>query len=220
MVLSLQKEQARIKTASEELEGLLWLPEDASGVVVFANAGRSHRLRLPGDYLASALREARLATLSLDLSIQPPAAGQDPPEAPDATLTRRLRAACDWLGEYRPTADLPLGLCGVGHGAGAVMLVAAGLGRRVCALVARGTRPERATIEMLPKVSAPTLLIVGGLDEYAADRNRVAYAALRCRKRFEIIPGATQAFDEPGSLEVVARLARNWFVQHVHYATI
>jgi len=95
--------------------------------------------------------------------------------------------------------------------------LAAARRRDICAIVLRGGRPDLGS-QALAKVVAPTLLIVGSLDDGVIDANRTAYATLECKKRLEIIPGATQAFDEPGSLEVVARLARGWFLQHTHFA--
>jgi putative phosphoribosyl transferase len=112
---------------------------------------------------------------------------------------------------------LPIGLFGAGNCAAAALQVAAARGRVISALVSRGGRPDLACQDTLGKISAPTLLIVGGLDDRSIETNRNAYAALRCKKRFEIIPGATHSFEEPGNLEVVARLARGWFLQHNHF---
>jgi putative phosphoribosyl transferase len=213
MASSLHKEQVRINADNEELHATLWMPEPADGVIIFASENVNRRLDPHSDYLASIMREVRLATLSLEIM---PSGSASPP-GDEAALARRVRAAADWLAGYPPTAGLPLGLCGVGAGASPALLVAADLGRRVCALVVRGGQPDRSSLSALVKISAPTLLIVAGLDEGAAERNRAAYAALRCRKRFEIIPGASRSFDEPGNPEVVVRLMRSWFVQQVHY---
>lgn len=217
MALSLHSEQVWIDFGDQELRGELWMPDEAAGVIVFGNEGDGARPRPYGDYLASALRAAHLATFSLELPL-PSEPARSPPQDCETALTPSLRAACDWLGQYQPTAGLPLGLCGVGHNACAAFLVAAELGRSLCALVVRGARPDPSVLDSLEKISAPTLLIVGSLDEGGAEKNRIAYVALRCRKRLEIIPGATRSFDEAGIFEVVVRLMRSWFVQQVHFA--
>lgn len=213
MVLSIQVETVKIAAGEVAMEGVLWLPQDHAGVVVFASASSGNRARPPNDYVASALRNARLGTLWLDLQAQEGASTQQ--AHPDiAVLTARLNAACDWLRQNEATRDLPVGLFGASYGAAAVLQLAAARGRGICAVVLRGGRPDLAAHGTLGKISAPTLLIVGGLDDLVIGTNRAAYAALRCKKRFEIVPGATHSFEEPGSPEVVARLARSWFLQH------
>ena len=135
----------------------------------------------------------------------------------DALLAARLNAVCDWLQRYEPVRELPLGLYGAGPSAPAV-LQAAAEHESIAAVVSRGGRPDTVDHGSLGKVSAPTLLIVGGLDDGGVKLHRSAYRALHCKKRFEIIPGATHSFEEPGSLEVVARLTRGWFLQHAKTA--
>ena len=132
-----------------------------------------------------------------------------------ALLTRRLNAAADWLEKNDSTASLPLGLFGASTGAAAALQVAATRGAGIAAIVSRGGRPDLAGRQALESVRAPTLLIVGGLDAIVIDLNRAAFAALRCEKRIEIVPGATHLFEEPGTLESVAGLARDWFLQHM-----
>jgi putative phosphoribosyl transferase len=213
MVLSIHSETVRIKTGQADMEGALWLPDEHTGVILFAGEGNGNRLKPPSDYVASALCNAHLATLWLDLPAPQLAHnGRGPPDA--SALPQRLDAACDWLAEHGADRNLPIGLLGTGNGANAVLQLAASHGRRIAAVVLRGGRPDPSFRTMLGKISAPTLLIVGGLDEAALPLNRAIYAALRCKKRFEIIPGATRSFGEPGSLEVVARLARSWFLRH------
>lgn len=216
MELSIRSERVRIRTEVGELDAILWLPEEAVGMIVFANENGGQRLRPAGDYLPSVLRNARFGTLVFDLAAGTmPGANASPDRVEDQDAAARccVRAACDWVRGDERMAELPLGLTGVGHGAAAVLHAAAELGRRVCALVARGMQIGPGA--NLARISAPTLLIAGSLDEGAVEKSRSAYAALRCKKRFEIIPGATRAFDEPGCLEVAARLARCWFLQHV-----
>lgn len=202
-----------IGTGADTLEGVLWLPEDYIGVILFAAGSGGNRLKPPNDYVASVLRGARLGTLWIDLLTAQDKQQRDP-VSDVALLVQRLNAACDWLRQHEATRDLPIGLFGANIGATAVMQLAAGQGRGIAAIVLRGGRPDLAGQGTVARISAPTLLIVGGLDDGVIAPNRSAYAALRCQKRFEIIPGATHAFDEPGSMEVVARLARGWFLRH------
>lgn len=198
------------------MDALFWLPEEPFGTVLIAHAGIGGRLASPNDYVGSILRSARFATLCVDL-LQPQEAGGCMDRFDAAVLAQRLGAACDWLSLEEATRDLPLGLFGTGHASAAALRCAASRGRGISGLVTRGGRPELAGQHALSKVSAPTMLIVGGLDELAVRMHRVACAALHCRKRLEIIPGATPLFDEPGNLEVVARLARGWFQAHSRF---
>lgn len=210
---SIRTETVKIDAGAHTLNGMLWLPEDPMGVVLFINGSNNSRIKPPNDYVACMLRTARLGTLWLDLA--PSGDAGSVHRQPDIDgLTERLKAACTWLRQHNTTQELPLALFGVSHGAAAALQVAAALGRGICAIVLRGGRPDLAEHGTLTKISAPTLLIVGGLDDGVIDTNRAAYAALRCKKRFEIVPGATHSFEEPGSLEVVARMSRGWFLQH------
>jgi putative phosphoribosyl transferase len=219
MTLPTQSERVRIQAGDVEMEGMLWLPEDHIGIVLFAHGGGSNRVTPPNDYVASVLRDARLGTFWLDL-LAPEEARSHRARCDIALLTERLSAACDWLRHYGATSEHPIGLFGAGNAAAAAFQLAAVRGRAIAAIVSRGGRPDLACQTTLGKISVPTLLIVGGLDDGVVEINRAAYAALRCKKRFEIIPGATHAFEEPGNLEVVARLARGWFLQHSYSAHV
>lgn len=212
MVLSIQVEPVRIATDKLTMEGMLWLPEEHAGVVLFVGGSGFNRVRPPNDYVASVLRNARLGTLWLDLLPQETSTQSAHPDI--GKLSERVGAACIWLRRQDATCDLPIGLFAVGSGAAAALQVAAALGRGISALVLRSARPELVAHGTLTRIMAPTMLIVGGLDDGVIGTNRAAYAALRCKKRFEIVPGATHSFEEPGNLEVVARLARAWFLQH------
>lgn len=213
MALSIQSERIRIQAGKFEMDGMLRLPQEQLGVVLFASGTGSNRIKPPNDYVGSVLRSARLGTLWLEL-FTPQEARSLQAGVDVELLTQRLGAACDWLQQHETTRDLPIGMFGASTGAAAVMQLAAARGRAISAIVSRGGRPDLAGHGMLGKISAPTLLIVGGLDDGGVGLNRTAYAALRCKKRLEIIPGATRSFEEPGSLEVVARLARGWFSQN------
>jgi putative phosphoribosyl transferase len=194
------------------LEGMLELPAEPIGVVLFAHGSGSGRFSPRNNQVAAGLRDAGIGTLLLDLLT---------PEE-DATyrnrfdievLAARLHAAASWLGTEPLTAPLPLGLFGASTGAAAALRVAADSGTGIAAVVSRGGRPDLAGAA-LAQVIAPTLLIVGGEDGVVVDLNRQAYAALACDKALEIVPGATHLFEEPGALEQVADLACRWFVRH------
>jgi dienelactone hydrolase len=129
-------------------------------------------------------------------------------------LAERLGAATDWLRADPRTRRLAIGYFGASTGGGAALVAAADRPEDVAAVVSRGGRPDLAGAA-LPRVQAPTLLIVGGRDEPVIAMNREALARLRCEKRMEIVPGATHLFEEPGTLEEVARLAREWFDRHL-----
>jgi putative phosphoribosyl transferase len=219
MTLSVQSERVAIQAGKVEMEGILRLPEDPIGIILFVHGGVANRVNPPNDYVASVLRNARLGTLWMNLlTAQEARSSQMRCDIP--MLADRLNAAYDWLRRYGSTRDVPIGLFGASNGAAAVLHLAATQGRGICAIVSRGGRPDLAGQSLLGKISAPTLLIVGELDDGVVETNRAAYAALRCKKRFEIIPGATHAFEESGNLEVVARLARGWFLQHSRYAYV
>jgi putative phosphoribosyl transferase len=125
-------------------------------------------------------------------------------------LAERLAAVTDWVGSHRGTADLAIALFGASTGAAAALIAAAMRPKGVAAVVSRGGRPDLAG-DLLARVQSPTLLIVGGLDEQVIELNRAALARLRCEKQLVIVPGATHLFEEPGTLEQVAMLARDWF---------
>ena len=129
-------------------------------------------------------------------------------------LAERLVAATDWLTQYAATQHLKVGYFGASTGAAAALIAAAERPQAVAAIVSRGGRPDLAG-SALPRVRAPTLLIVGGLDDVVIELNRAALAQLRVEKQLVIVPGATHLFEEPGALEQVAELAHDWFTRHL-----
>jgi dienelactone hydrolase len=129
-------------------------------------------------------------------------------------LAKRLVAATDWLAQQPETRELGLGYFGASTGAAAALIAAAERADIVRAVVSRGGRPDLAG-DALARVHAPTLLIVGGKDEVVIQLNKAALQQLRTEKRLEIVPGATHLFEEPGTLEEVARLARDWFLRYL-----
>lgn len=206
-------EHVRITAGLAELEGTLWLPPDHIGVILFA-PGNGYRLRPPNDYVAGVLRNARLGIFWFEPLSAAEAASRQ--VCGDSLLqSTRLGAGYEWLRRNTATRDLPIGLYGADHSATAALQFAAECDG-IAAIVSRGARVEPAGFNLLTRINAPTLLIAGGLDDPAIRVNRTVYAALRCRKRLEIIPGATCSFEEPGNLEVAARLARGWFTRHTH----
>jgi len=214
MAFSMHLEQVTIQTDNSALDGVLWLPDDPVAIVVLADGRAGYRVKPPIDYVGSVLRNARLGTLWLDLARHEEGAAKPVP-ADTESLADWLIAACDWLRRNESTRELPIGLFGAGNGGAAVLQLAAARSQAVFAVVVRGAHADLAANGRVGNVNAPTLLIVGSLDDSMVNINRAAYAALRCKKRLEIIPGATRSFEEPGSLEVVARLTRGWFLENV-----
>jgi putative phosphoribosyl transferase len=200
------------------LEGNLTLPEGTHGVVLFAHGSGSGRHSPRNRFVAGVLNEAGLATLLLDLLT----ADEEAIDAYSAhyrfdvgLLAERLSGAADWLTAERYTAALPIGCFGASTGAAAALMAAAERPDRVRAVVSRGGRPDLAG-EALPRVQAPTLLIVGGNDIPVIALNEQAFDRLRTpRKELHIVPGATHLFEEPGALDEVARLAAAWFTRYL-----
>jgi putative phosphoribosyl transferase len=207
----------RIAAGPVMLEGNLSLPEGARGVVLFAHGSGSSRHSPRNRYVARLLNAAKLATLLIDLLTSDE-------EAIDmrtahlrfdiGLLTERLIAATDWLTQQPDTCQLRVGYFGASTGAGAALVAAAERPDVVGAVVSRGGRPDLAG-PALARVRAPTLLIVGGNDLPVIELNWAALAQLRSEKRLAIVPGATHLFEEPGALDEVARLAREWFERYL-----
>jgi putative phosphoribosyl transferase len=196
------------------LAGDLVVPPSARGVVAFAHGSGSSRHSSRNRAVAAVLQRAGLATLLFDLLTEE----EEHAERFTAhlrfdigMLAERLLAATAWLRGQADTAPLGLGYFGASTGGGAALVAAAREPSWVRAVVSRGGRPDLAG-EALPHVEAPTLLIVGGDDTPVVGMNEEAFALLDCEKRMEIVPGATHLFEEPGAIERVADLARDWFV--------
>jgi putative phosphoribosyl transferase len=199
------------------LEGNLSLPEGASGVVLFAHGSGSSRHSTRNRYVARLLNEAKLATLLIDL-LTPDEEAVDLRTAhlrfDIGLLANRLVGATDWLTQQPDTRHLRIGYFGASTGAAAALVAAAERPEVVGAVVSRGGRPDLAG-PALPRLRAPTLLIVGGNDVPVIELNRAAFEQLRCEKQLVIIPGAMHLFEEPGALDQVARLAREWFERYL-----
>ncbi len=207
----------RIQAGSATLEGDLIIPEGAVGVVLFAHGSGSGRHSPRNRFVARELQAAGLATFLIDL-LTPEEEAVDLQTAhlrfDIPLLAERLVAATRWLAADPSTRGLKVGYFGASTGAGAALVAAAAEPERVGAVVSRGGRPDLAG-DALPRVRAPTLLIVGGRDLVVLDLNRAAMARMRTEVRLEIVPGATHLFEEPGALEAVAHLARDWFLRYL-----
>jgi dienelactone hydrolase len=205
----------RIPSGKVTLEGVLELPERASGIVVFSHGSGSGRHSPRNQFVAKALRDAGLATLLLDLLT--PAEDQDYEVRFDIDLlTGRLGDAVRFVRGHPPTRSLRVGLFGASTGAASALRVAAQMPDEVGAVVSRGGRPDLTGERLLAKVRAPTLLIVGGRDHGVIEMNEAARDALvHASRELAIVPGATHLFEEPGTLEQVARLAAQWLVRHL-----
>ena len=204
----------RIRTitiAPVGLEGLLGLPMDPTGIVLFAHGSGSGRLSPRNNFVAQALRDNGLATLLFDLLTSDEA--RDRRNVFDIELlARRLLIATTWVRQDAETRDLLVGYFGASTGAAATLVAEAAHQGPVAAIVSRGGRPDLAG-PALATVNAPTLLIVGGDDVEVLALNRAALAKLRCEKQLVIVPGATHLFEEPGTLEAVVEHARGWFLK-------
>jgi dienelactone hydrolase len=207
----------QITAGPVDLEGNLSVPENAAGVVLFAHGSGSSRHSPRNRYVAQVLRQGGLATLLMDLLT----ATEEREDARTARLrfdidllARRLTGAIDWLVGNPATSHLRIGLFGASTGAAAALVAAAERADAVGAVVSRGGRPDLA-LPVLERVKAPTLLIVGGLDHPVIGMNREALDHLQAEKRLEIVAGGTHLFEEEGTLEEVARLARGWFRSHL-----
>jgi dienelactone hydrolase len=209
--------EVRLQAGQVELDGDLEVPAGAAGVVLFAHGSGSSRHSPRNRQVAAALRQARLATLLLDLLT---AAEEELDRATAelrfdvGMLAERLVAAVDWLLAEAATAGLAVGAFGASTGAGAALVAAVERPQAVAAVVSRGGRPDLAGAA-LAQVRAPTLLIVGGRDRQVLDLNRAALAELPPSSRLEVVPDATHLFEEPGALDQVARLAAAWFTRHL-----
>lgn len=204
-----------IHAGSVMLPADLVVPDQARGIVVFAHGSGSSRLSTRNQAVAASLRSGQaFGTLLFDL-LTPDEDRTYANRFEIDLLTHRLLSAVEWLSTGPGTEGLPVGLFGASTGAAAALAAAASLGERVKAVVSRGGRPDLAPTA-LSLVTAPTLLIVGGHDESVIDLNRRALAELGASmKSLEIVPGATHLFDEPGTLEEVVMLTREWFQMHL-----
>ncbi len=211
-VLRESERELVVRSKGLELRGILGMPANPVGVVIFAHGSGSGRLSPRNNFVARVLQDAGMATLLADLL--------EEQEESDRTkvfdidlLASRLLTISEWLASRSETEGLRLGYFGASTGAAAALQAAAREPAKVAAVVSRGGRPDLA-MQYLGLVAAPTLLIVGGDDEPVIYLNRDAFERLPGKKQLVIIPGASHLFEEPGSLERVGELARDWFREH------
>jgi len=212
--------QAHIPIDGVTLDGDLSLPDGAQAVVAFAHGSGSSRFSPRNRYVAGVLQQAGLGTLLLDL-LTPDEEQVDARTGhlrfDIGLLARRLVGATNWLGEQQEMRVLKVGYFGASTGGGAALVAAAERPEAISAVVSRGGRPDLAG-PALPRVTAPTLLIVGGLDAPVIALNKQAMQEMRAHTELAVVAGATHLFEEPGALDEVARLARDWFLKYLTLA--
>jgi len=209
--------EVQIPAGRAVLSGNLTIPENAVALVLFAHGSGSSRHSPRNQFVARTLNDGGLATLLFDLlTLEEEAIDTYTREHRFniGLLAERLVHATKWAKRQEQTRDLQLGYFGSSTGAAAALIAAAEISDDVGAVVSRGGRPDLAG-DALPKVQAPTLLIVGGNDDIVIELNEMARDQMRCEVKLEIVPGATHLFEEPGALEKVAKLASDWFVNHI-----
>src|SRR5881275_2537779 len=208
--------EVQIQAGQAILSGTLHLPTSARALVLFAHGSGSSRHSPRNQFVARTLNDAGLATLLFDL-LTPEEESVDLYTREHRfdinLLAKRLVHATNWAKQQSQTQDFNIGYFGSSTGGGAALVAAAELPEDVGAVVSRGGRPDLAG-EALPKVKAPTLLLVGGEDHVVIELNEQARAQMKCECKIDIVPGATHLFEEPGALEKVAKLASDWFSLH------
>ena len=215
--MNLVMNEARVPAGRAMLDGNLTIVAQTKGLVLFAHGSGSSRHSPRNQFVARTLNDAGLATLLFDLLTSEE-------ESVDVytrehrfdigLLAERLVYATKWAKQQKQTKDFRIGYFGSSTGGGAALVAAAELPDDIGAVVSRGGRPDLAG-DALPKVEAPTLLIVGGDDHVVIELNEQARAQMKCECKIEIVPGATHLFEEPGALERVAKLAAEWFLRHI-----
>lgn len=213
----MEERSVQIKIGSQVLDGNLTISPASSAVVLFAHGSGSSRLSPRNRFVAQYLNQAGLATLLMDLLT----AEEESIDMYTARLrfdigmlAERVVSATDWLSDLAPSRELNIGYFGASTGAAAALVAAVERPQLVKAIVSRGGRPDLAG-PVLDRVQAPTLLIVGGNDEPVITMNKDALDQLNTTKDMKIVPGATHLFEEPGTLEEVARLAKEWFLEYL-----
>ena len=205
-----EEKEVKIPINSIKLDGILGIPKNAKGIVIFAHGSGSSRFSPRNNFVARELRKVGLATLLFDLLT----------EEEDLIyenrfninlLAERLITVTKWVKANDEIKNLKIGYFGASTGAAAALQASTKI-EDIKAIVSRGGRPD-LVLDYLPKVKAATLLIVGELDEYVIELNKIAYEKLKAEKELIIIPGASHLFEEPGKLEEVSRLAKDWFLK-------
>lgn len=211
------KAEVKIPAGNVMLAGELVLPREAQGIVLFVHGSGSSRHSSRNQYVAQMLQATGIGTLLFDLLTEYE-------EAIDRStgnlrfdiglLSERLIHATHWIQRNSNTQNMKIGYFGASTGGAAALVAAALLGDQISSIVSRGGRPDMAG-DALPKVKAPTLLIVGGFDKIVIELNRQAFEQLQCEKSLRIVPAASHLFEEPGKLEEVAKIASDWFAPYL-----
>jgi putative phosphoribosyl transferase len=220
MMEKADRPEITIRAGDAELAGWLEMPEAADGIVVFAHGSGSSRFSRRNNAVAEYLRTGGLGTLLFDLLTAEEGRVDDVTREfrfDIGLLARRLLGTLAWLDAEPGMADAPIGLFGSSTGAAAALIAAAESPGNIDAVVSRGGRADLAG-DYLPRVRAPTLLIVGGADYQVLELNRQAARRMRCPVELAVVEGATHLFEEPGTLEEVMRLTRDWFVTRFRQA--
>ncbi len=192
-----------------KLEGSLVIPEGAPGLILFAHGSGSSRFSPRNNFVAREIRKSGMGTLLMDLLTKEEDTTYET-RFNIGLLSQRLEAATRWVKGRKDTGALRIGYFGASTGAAAAIQAAVSMGQEIGAIVSRGGRPDLAE-PYLSKLQTPALLIVGGMDDVVIELNRKAYRMIKSEKELVIVPGATHLFEEPGTLEEVARLAADWF---------
>lgn len=215
--MTAKKHEVRIPVDHSFIHGTLTLINNAHGLVIFAHGSGSSRLSSRNQFVAHILQEEHFSTLLFDLLTM----DEDRIDALTREfrfdiplLARRLEEVTRWVLNQKQTQDVPLGYFGASTGAAAALIAAAQLPQEISAVVSRGGRPDLAG-DYLPRVKAPTLLIVGQLDTDVIALNQSAFDHLTCEKEISIVPGATHLFEEEGTLEKAALLSAAWFTLYL-----
>jgi putative phosphoribosyl transferase len=213
----MKRNEIEIPLKNVRLQGELTLPSNSLGLVFFAHGSGSSRHSPRNQFVAGALHRANVGTLLFDLLT----AEEEQTEAHTGhlrfdirMLAERLLGATRWAFDQVTTRDISAGYFGSSTGAAAALVAAAEMGEAISAVVSRGGRPDLAG-DSLERVTAPTLLIVGGNDKSVIQLNEEAYARMHCEKALRIVPGASHLFEEAGTLEKVAQTASEWFADHL-----
>ncbi|MBT8219877.1 MAG: dienelactone hydrolase family protein [Bacteroidia bacterium] len=217
MSITIAGQEIRIPLGKVELSGIMMVPENATSIVIFSQSVESSRYSTRNNFVAEILQNRGFATLLFDPLTEEE--DQEPENRSNIDLlTKRLEYVLEWIGINPATKELKIGLYGTSRGATSEMRVAAIMEDKVHAVVCRGGMPELSN-ELLEIIKAPTLLIVGELDQNGIELNRNIYEQLNCIKAVQIIDGATHLFNEPGKLEKVAWFAIEWFETHLSKIT-
>ncbi len=205
--------EIEISVKEVTLKGILSIPDETGSLVIFAHGAGSSRFSPRNNYVAQILNEAGLSTLLFDLLTEKEDfVYENRFDIP--LITKRLIAVTNWVMKNEETQELNIGYFGSSTGSASALIAAERLSEQIKAVVSRGGRPDLAK-DYLSKVKSPTLLLVGGNDDIVVDLNEEAFDLLNCEKKLEIIPDATHLFEEPGALEKVAELAKDWFLNHL-----